>query len=532
MASAHSHTRRWWSQEAHGIRVSGEGTIATLLISSLVIYVTVVYQRRKKLPPGPWPWPVVGNLAVLAGLPHRNLQNLAAKYGGLMYLQLGQVPCLVVSTAAAAKELFRTHDVIFSYRPKRLDHEIISGKSYKSLTSAPYGPYWRQIRRICNTELFSPAIHASHVSVRSEEIHSMMKVLLAESRTEKAIDLKSWLTGVTANNMTRMLINKRFFGTGVSDQQEKKDFEEIFDHIFAAAGTFFISDFIPKLRFVEMLQGKIAKLTAFRKFLHSVIGKIFEVEKHRQRALERGNDPIYVPDFVDVLLNTPLDNGERLTDREIISILSSMIGAGTDTTATTVVWAMSELMVNPKIRKQAQEELDAVVGDSRLVEESDIPNLPFLRTIVKETFRLHAPVPLSLPRCSEQPCEVAGSQFPANTRLILNVFAIHRDPIVYENPDSFQPSRFVDHPEVDHMSGKDFYGLIPFGAGRRMCPGYHLGNVMVSLMLAHLLHSFDWRLPAGVTEENLDMSETYKLVGLRKKPLFLIAKPRSPAYLY
>lgn len=309
-------------------------------------------------------------------------------YGFLLWLHcqpvLGQVPCLVVSTAAAAKELFRTHDVIFSYRPKRLDHEIISGKSYKSLTSAPYGPYWRQIRRICNTELFSPAIHASHVSVRSEEIHSMMKVLLAESRTEKAIDLKSWLTGVTANNMTRMLINKRwtsdlrnfessqrvivvphrrfwnfrtnmvvilrklklniwkgeqdgeaistlywlecsrdrFFGTGVSDQQEKKDFEEIFDHIFAAAGTFFISDFIPKLRFVEMLQGKIAKLTAFRKFLHSVIGKIFEVEKHRQRALERGNDPIYVPDFVDVLLNTPLDNGERLTDREIISILS------------------------------------------------------------------------------------------------------------------------------------------------------------------------------------------------------------------
>lgn len=531
MKSGEPHSWRWWRlQEATS---SVRGTVAALLISTLVAYVAVMHHRRKKLPPGPWPWPVVGNLGVLSGLPHRNLHQLAAKHGGLMYLQLGQVPCLVVCTAAAAKDLFKSHDAAFSNRPKRLDHRVISGTTYKSLTSAPYGPYWRQVRRVCNTELFSPAQHASHERFRRQEIHSMMKALLQPSQTGDAVDLQSWSTGVTANNMTRMLINKRYFGTDISDQQQQRDFEELMGHVFGAAGAFFVSDFIPYLLFVEKLRGTIKKLEAIRGFLRRVLGKVFEVEKHRQRALENGQDANYVPDFVDVLLKTPLDDGEQFTDGEIISILSSMIYAGTESSASTVVWAMSELMVNPEIRKQVQEELDVVVGSGRLVEESDLPSLPFLRAVVKETFRLHPAVPLSLPRCSNQACVVAGCEFPADTRLILNIFAIHRDVSVYEDPERFQPRRFLEqHPEVDHMSGQSFYQLIPFGVGRRMCPASNLGNTMVTLMVAHLVHSFDWSLPAGVSAESLSMAEDYKLVNLRKEPLSLIAKPRSPAYLY
>jgi len=206
-----------------------------------------------------------------------------------------------------------------------------------------------------------------------------------------------------------------------------------------------------------------------------------------------------------------------------------MIYAGTDTSATTVEWAMAELMTHPEILEKAQQELDAVVGSARLVQESDLPNLPFLSAIIKETFRLHPPLPLSLPRSSNQPCVVANRRFPVNTRLILNIFAIHRDPSVYENPNAFQPNRFLEHPEVDHMSGQSFYQLIPFGVGRRMCPASHLGNTLVSLMLAHLLHSFDWSLPAGA---HLDMAEVYMLMGFRKQPLSLVAKPRKPAFLY
>lgn len=210
----------------------------------------------------------------------------------------------------------------------------------------------------------------------------------------------------------------------------------------------------------------------------------------------------------------------------------SMLHAGTESSATTVVWAMSELVVHPEIMHQAQSELDAVIGTTRLVQESDLPNLPFLSAIIKETFRLHPPVPLSLPRSSNQPCVIASHEFPANTRLILNIFAIHRDPSVYKDPERFEPSRFMERPEIDHMSGQGSYELIPFGVGRRMCPASHLGNTMVSLMLANLVHSFEWSLPRGGSAAEVDMAEVYKLVGLRKEALVLVAKPRSPAFLY
>ena len=208
--------------------------------------------------------------------------------------------------------------------------------------------------------------------------------------------------------------------------------------------------------------------------------------------------------------------------------MQEALSAGTETSATTTVWAMSELILNPHLIKQAQEELDAVVGVGRLVQELDIPKLPYLRAIVKETFRLHPPAPLSVPRESTQPSQVMGHNFPAQTRLIINLFAIHRDPDVYENPDTFNPDRFVKHPEVDHTAMYDSYQLMPFGAGRRMCPGYHLGDVMVHLMLANLLHSFDWSLPKGENVESFDMSEVMSLVVSRKNPLCLVGNLRLP----
>lgn len=193
---------------------------------------------------------------------------------------------------------------------------------------------------------------------------------------------------------------------------------------------------------------------------------------------------------------------------------------------------MAELMTHPDIRNQAQAELDTVIGQDRVVQETDIPNLPFLQAIIKETFRLHPAAPLSVTRECHEPCVVSGYSFPAKTQLILNIFAIQRDPQVYEHPEEFKPSRFLQHPEVNPLSGHDYFQLIPFGVGRRMCPGSHLAHSLVSLMLASLLHSFDWSLPEGLNAETIDMSEAVSFISYRNKPLFLIAKPRSPASLY
>ena len=189
-------------------------------------------------------------------------------------------------------------------------------------------------------------------------------------------------------------------------------------------------------------------------------------------------------------------------------------------------------MANPSIMKQAQAEIDAVVGQDRLVQESDLPSLPFLRAVVKETFRLHPSVPLGVRRESHQACVVAGSNLPAHTELILNIFAIHRDPSVYESPDEFKPSRFVERPEMDPLSGHDHFELMPFSAGRCMCPGYNLANVMVTSMLANLLQCFDWALPGGESAEALDMAEYFAFMSCRQQPLRLVAHPRKAASLF
>lgn len=196
---------------------------------------------------------------------------------------------------------------------------------------------------------------------------------------------------------------------------------------------------------------------------------------------------------------------------------------------------MAELMLHPEVMKRAQGELEAVVGRARLVQESDLPNLPYLQAVVKEVYRMHPAAPLALPRLSTAASTLAGYHLPPRTYLTLNIFAIHRDPSVYDAPDTFNPQRFVDQPDVSATSGFSSYQLIPFSAGRRMCPAYALGDLMASLLLAHLLHTFDWTLPDDPARsaggDRLDMSEGFGLVMCKKVPLSLVAHPKSPASL-
>lgn len=188
--------------------------------------------------------------------------------------------------------------------------------------------------------------------------------------------------------------------------------------------------------------------------------------------------------------------------------------AGIDTVTTTVEWAMAELTAHPEAMKRVQDELEKIVGHDQIVQESDLPNLPFLQAVVKEVLRLHPPVALALPRESTRESDLLGYHLPARTQLIFNLHAIQRDPSVYENPDAFDPDRFLEpHPKVSHTTGSDSFELIPFGLGRRMCPASSTGNLIVTLLLAHLLHSFNWSLPGNQSVEMFDLSEALELLS-------------------
>jgi len=208
--------------------------------------------------------------------------------------------------------------------------------------------------------------------------------------------------------------------------------------------------------------------------------------------------------------------------------MQDMICAGTDTSATTVGWALVELLRHPEAMKKAQAELDDVIGSERVVDEGDIHELKYLQAIVKETFRLHPPAPL-LPHESIGDCTVGGYFIPAKTRIFVNAWAVHRHPSAYQKPLEFNPSRFVGS-QID-VKGLDFQ-LLPFGSGRRMCPGLRLGLIMVQLELARLLHSFTWKLPAGQDPQDIDMDEMFGLTAPKAIPLHVVATARLPLHLY
>jgi cytochrome P450 len=192
----------------------------------------------------------------------------------------------------------------------------------------------------------------------------------------------------------------------------------------------------------------------------------------------------------------------------------------------TVEWALSELLKTPEVFAKATEELDRVVGRGRWVNEKDIPSLPYMDAIVKETMRLHPVAPMLVPRLSREDTSIGGYDIPAGTRVLVSVWTIGRDPELWDAPEEFMPERFLGS-RLD-VKGQD-YELLPFGSGRRMCPGYSLGLKVIQVSLANLLHGFEWKLPHGV---ELNMEEIFGLSTPRKFPLEAVVEPKLPAHLY
>lgn len=210
-----------------------------------------------------------------------------------------------------------------------------------------------------------------------------------------------------------------------------------------------------------------------------------------------------------------------------------MFTAGTDTTSSTVEWAIAELIRHPNILARVQDEIDSVVGRDRLLTEIDLTKLTYLQAVIKETFRLHPSTPLSLPRIAAESCEINGYHIPKGSTLLTNVWAIARDPEQWQEPLVFRPERFLPGGEkggVD-VRGTDFE-LIPFGAGRRICAGMSLGLRMVQLLTASLIHAFNWELPEGLMPMKLNMDEGYGLTLQRAVPLMVHPKTRLPAHVY
>ncbi|ONI06745.1 hypothetical protein PRUPE_5G078600 [Prunus persica] len=223
-------------------------------------------------------------------------------------------------------------------------------------------------------------------------------------------------------------------------------------------------------------------------------------------------------------LNEHGNGAESLTLQQIKALLTDIVAGGTDTTATMVEWVMAELMQHPDDLKKVQQELKEVVGLDNLVEESHVPKLHYLDVVIKETSRLHPAFPLLVPHCPSQSTTIGGFKIPKGSNVFLNVWAIHRDPNVWDNPLEFRPKRFLNDPPTNniHYNGNKLEYL-PFGSGRRMCPGIPLAERMMIYVLASFLHSFEWRLP---NDAKLDLQDKFGIVTKKMTPLVVIPTPR------
>ncbi|XP_074590443.1 trimethyltridecatetraene synthase-like [Curcuma longa] len=500
---------------------------------AIVLAAAVALLRRRRgrsalnLPPGPRPWPIIGNLNLIGHLPHRSLHALSQKYGPLMYLRFGSFPVVVGSSVAMAKFFLKTHDIFFVSRPKTAAGKYTT-YDYSDITWSPYGPYWRQARKICLLELFSAKRLESYEYIRVEEVRALTRALFATTSSASPVMLKDYFSTVSLNVITRMVLGKKYLDPAAETEiVSPEEFKEMIDELFLLNGVMNIGDSIPCLGFLD-LQGYIRRMKKlsrkFDRFLEHVL------DEHNERRRREGDDFV-ARDMVDVLLQLADDPNLdiKLERHGVKGFTQDLIAGGTESSAVTLEWAISELLRRPEVFEKATAELDRVVGRGRWVEERDIPNLPYVQAIAKETMRLHPVAPMLVPRLSREDTSIDGYHIPAGTRVLVSVWAIGRDPSVWDHPEEFRPERF-EGSTLD-VKGHD-YELLPFGAGRRMCPGYNLGLKVIQLSLANLLHGFWWRLPAGKKAEELNMEEIFGLSTPRKEPLQVVVEPKLPANLY
>ncbi|XP_010508139.1 PREDICTED: cytochrome P450 76C3-like [Camelina sativa] len=462
-----------------------------------------------KLPPGPPTLPLVGNIFQLGPNPHRSLADFSKTYGPIMSLKLGRLTTVVISSPEAAKEALRTHDNVMSART--FNDPIRAFDHHKhSIVWIPPSARWRFLKKTISKYLLSPQNLDAIQSLRMRKVEELVSLANQFSERGEAIDLAR-ASFVTAFN----IISNALFSVDLATYDSNSSPYEFYHavvHLMKISGKPNVGDYFQYMRFLD-LQGTRKEAVLCIDRLFSVIQEF--IDDRLAKRLSHTDEEASSIDMLDSLLDFTQQNEAELTMNDIKHLLLDLFVAGTDTNSSTMEWAMTELVRSPDKMVKAQSEIRQVIGENGVVKESDIPSLPYLQAIVKETLRLHPPAAL-IPRKSESDVPILGFVIPENTQVLVNVWAIGHDSSVWENPVKFEPERFLLR-ETD-LKGKDFE-LIPFGSGRRMCPGISMSLRTMYMVLASLLYSFDWKLPNGVVPENMDMSEAFGLTLHKAKPL-------------
>ncbi|CAK7347634.1 unnamed protein product [Dovyalis caffra] len=514
------------------IAISGFVSFAFLCYALLRIRST---EKSREAPEPNGAWPIIGHLHLLRGADqlHETLGLMADKYGPAFNIRLGCHRAFVVTSREAVKECFTTNDRALSSRPTTTATKHMC-YNHAVFGFGPYNSYWRKMRKIVSLELLSNRRLEMIKHAQAFEVDKLIEKLYRSwaenSCLSVLVELKQQLEALSLNVIVKVVAGKCYSGTSAtSDDGEARRCQEAISQFFQLMGADVISDAFPFLWWLD-LQGNGRKMKRTAKNLDTILEGW--LEEHRQSRVSGELKAEGEQDFIDLLLS--LEEEGQLSDlpydsaTTIKSTCLALISGGSDTTATTLTWAISLLLNNRLALEKAQEELGLHVGNERQVDKSDIKNLIYLDAIIKETLRLYPVAPLSGPREAMEDCTIAGYRVPTGTRLVVNVWKIQRDPRYWTNPLVFQPERFLTrHSGVD-VRGTHFE-IIPFGAGRRSCPGTSFALHTLHLTLARLLHAFDFEISM---DQSVDMTERPGVNVAKATPLEVLLSPRLPFKLY
>ncbi|KAG7560090.1 Cytochrome P450 [Arabidopsis thaliana x Arabidopsis arenosa] len=486
-----------------------EMMIMILLMCSIIFITTLFFinqnsRKKSSTPPSPPRLPLIGNLHQLGRHPHRSLCSLSHRYGPLMLLHLGRVPVLVVSSADVARDVLKTHDRVFASRPwsKNTEKLLYDGRD---VALAPYGEYWRQMKSVCVLSLLSNKMVRSFRDVRQQEISLMMEKIGLSSSLQ--VNLSEILASLTNDVICRIALGRKYGG--------ETDFKELMKRLTRLLGAVSVGNHVPWLAWIDWLCGLDGQLEKTRNDLDEFLERV--VQDHVDVNGDR-------TDFVDVLLAIQREKsvGFEIDRVSIKAIILDIFVGGTDTSYTLMEWVMTELLHHPECLKSLQEEVRTICKGKSSVSEEDIKDMNYLKAVIKETLRLHPPLPLMVPHESTQDVKLRDYHIPAGTVVMINAWAIGREAATW-GPDAeeFTPERHLN--SLVDFRGQDFE-LIPFGAGRRICPAISFAVALNEEVLANLVHRFDWRLPDESTEDQTSVvAESTGVAIHRMFPLYAIA---------
>ncbi|XP_071694821.1 parthenolide synthase-like [Rutidosis leptorrhynchoides] len=461
---------------------------------------------RYKPPPSPSKLPIIGNLHQILTKPrHQALWQLSKIYGPAMLIHMGSKPFIIISSPSMAKQIFKTHDHIFCSRPiskatKRLTY------NYVDIAFAPQSKHTKEMRKILVSEFLGPKRARLFNNVLITEIRSMIH-FLSLSPINKPVNLNElFLTTIKTVVCT--------VAVGKNHRQQPANgpsWEEIVDDVQDMLGGS-LGDFFPWLGpFIDRISGFDGKLEKSFANIDAYIETILE-DHHKQSIEELSDDD---KDFVHAIIELSFKenaSGYRLTKEGMKALIMNVVTGGVDTTVTTLVWAMSEIIRNTRVMKNLQSEIRNHVGRKQ---ELDITKMAYLKMVVKETLRLHPPAPLLIPHQCLSHCQIGGYDVLQDTSALVNVWGIGRDPNIWgDNANEFYPERFENFDVGFEMA--------PFGGGRRSCPAMNTAPATIELVIANLLYSYDWKQPNEAMNGDLNMEEEGSLIVRKKFPLYLV----------